>query len=407
MQFRSVMLVLALVACNAAPAATTDFFGARIEPPRGLAKIQPGMAVAKAKQLVPALQTDARAVREMLTLESGVSDVRLEVRVDSGTVASIVAIISGNAGRDMLTRAWGEPQITRDSLGQPEVTWASEPTGWKAKLDCLERNCVVEFVPYHALTSEFFGAHVVPPGNLVKLRIGMKVADAKKLAPGPVDVRAGVPTGVDGVREFVAIDDKSGTVRAIYLNLPGHAEDLIAEAWGVGLAATEPVKKNVFVWPDPTTGWRATLRPALGSSQDLAFDQYLPVTQLFGEQPDVLDGVPVLGATVDEVKKMFEGQVTASRGDLTLTLLPTEWERTSTKIALDVQAGRIREMVFSIPFKARPEARDQLLELFTHKWGTPRPAEEAGKKLLIFREGQPRVEVYEDLVHGAWRLEIN
>jgi hypothetical protein len=220
------------------------------------------------------------------------------------------------------------------------------------------------------LTSEFFGAHVVPPGNLAYLRVGMKVADAKKLAPGPVDVRAGVPTGVDGVREFVAIDDKSSTVRAIYLNLPGHAEDLIAEAWGIGMAAMEPVKKNVLVWPDPSTGWRATLRPALGSSQDLAFDQYLPVTQLFGEQPDVLDGVPVLGLTVDEVKKMFEGQVVASRGDLTLTLLPTEWERTATKFNLDVHNGRIREIVFLIPFKARPEARDALLELFT--LGQPR-----------------------------------
>jgi hypothetical protein len=106
---------------------------------------------------------------------------------------------------------------------------------------------------------------------------------------------------------------------------------------------------------------------------------------------------------------MFEGQVTTSRaGDLTLTLLPTEWERTSTKISLDVEAGRVREIVFSIPFKARPEARDQLLELFTHKWGTPRPAlEDRGKKVLIFREGQPRVEVYEDTTHGAWRLEIN
>src|SRR5205085_8127760 len=132
---------------------------------------------------------------------------------------------------------------------------------------------------------------------------GMKVADAKKLAPGPVDVRAGVPTGVDGVREFVAIDDKSGTVRAIYLNLPASARAVLSEAWGPGLPATEPVGKNVLVWPDSTTGWRATLRPALGSSQDLAFDSYLPVATLLGEQPDVVDAMPVLGLTVDEVKK--------------------------------------------------------------------------------------------------------
>jgi len=405
MQFR-IGLVLALVACNAAPAATTEYFGPRIEPPGGLAKVQPGMSVAEAKKLVPLLREDPRAVRDQLTLDSGVSDVRLEVRVDSGTVAGIVAVVSNNGTRDLLQRVWGDPQITRDSLGQPEITWASESTGWKAKLDCLERNCVVKYVPYHVLTSEFFGAHVVPPGDLNKLRLGMKMADAKKLAPAPVDVRAGVPTGVDGVREFVTIDDKSGTVRALYLNLPATARSLIAEAWGPGLPATEPVGKSVLVWPDPSTGWRATLRPALGSSQDLAFDQYLPVAQLLGEQPDVVDGMPVLGLTVDEVKKQFEGQVTAARGDLTVTLLPTEWERQATRFTLDVAGGRIREIAFSIPFKAHPDARDQLLELFTHKWGTPRPAEDEGKRVLIYRDGEPRVEVREDTTHGAWKIEI-
>ncbi len=402
MQYRT--FVLALAACEAAPAASTEFFGPRIEPPGGLAKVQPGMSVAEAKKLVPGLREDPRAVRDQMTLDSGVSDVRLEVRVDSGTVANIVAVVSNNGTRELLQRVWGDPQITRDSLGQPEVTWASESTGWKAKLDCLERNCVVEYVPYHVLTSEFFGAHVVPPGDLNKLRLGMKVADAKKLAPGPIDVRAGVPTGVDGVRGFVAVDDKTGTVRAIYLNLPASAKAQIEEAWGAGQQATE-LGKAVLVWPDPSTGWRATLRPALGSSQDLSFDQYLPVAQLLGEQVDVVDAMPVLGLTVDEVKKQFEG-VTATRGDLIVALLPTEWDRQPTKFSLDVASGRIREIVFSIPFKAHPDAKEQLAELFTHKWGTPRPAEEDGKRVLIYRDGEPRVEVREDTTHGAWKIEI-
>ncbi|HWU90404.1 MAG TPA: hypothetical protein VN253_24235, partial [Kofleriaceae bacterium] len=247
---------LAAAACTKAPAATNEFFGPTIEPPRGLAQIAPGMSVAEAKKKVPGLREESHGVREQLVLDSGVSDVRLEVRVDSGTVASILAIVQGPGARELLTRAWGEPQITRDSLGQPEVTWASEATGWKVKLDCLERNCFVEYIPYHVLTQDFFGAHVVPAGELAKLKIGMKLADARKLAPGAVDVRSGIATGVDGVRQFVAIDDKLGTVRAIYLNLPPRAEDLIAEAWGEGTPATEPVGKNVLVWPDPTTGWR-------------------------------------------------------------------------------------------------------------------------------------------------------
>ena len=405
-RFASVLAIAACAACNTAPAAGIDFFGPTIEPPRGLAKLQPGMSVAQAKQLVPGLREDHRGVRDHLEIDSGTSDVKLQVRIDAGIVASIVAIVQGQAGRELLTRAWGAPEIAKDALGQPEITWASEATGWKVKLDCLERNCLVEYVPFHVLTAEFFGAHVVPPEPLSNLRIGMKLVDARKHAPGQVDVRSGIPTGVDGVREFVAVDDKKGTIKAIYLNLPSHAESLIEEAWGAGLAATEPVGKSVLVWPDPTTGWRATLRDALGSSHDLAFDNYLPAAALFGEQPDVLDAVPVLGATVDEVKAQFPTEVTAQGRDLVLTLLPTEWERNATKITLDMMQGHVRALSFAVPFKAHPGAHDTLLELFTHKWGEPRPTEDDGKRILVFRDGDPRVEVFEDTEHGAWQIEI-
>jgi len=397
------LLVLALSACSSAPAATTEFFGPTIEPPRGLAKIQPGMSVAEAMRHVPELREDHGGVRDKLVLASGVSDVRLEVRVDAGTVTSIIAIVQGQGARELLTRAWGEPEIERDPLGQPEVTWASEATGWKVELDCLERNCLVEYVPYHVLTPEFFGAHVVPPGPLASLRLGMPLADARQIAPGPIDVRGGIATGVDGVRQFVAIDDKRGVVRAIYLNLPPHAKPLIEQAWGDGVVATEPVGKTVRVWHDPTTGWRAILRPALGLSHDLAFENYLPAAQLFGEQPDVLDAVPVLGLTVDEVKKQFDA--TASGRGLVLALLPTEWERTATKITLETAGGRVREMSFAIPYKAYPAAQDTLYDLFRAKWGEPRRAM-YDAKLLVFRDGQPRVEVREDPEHDAWKIEI-
>jgi hypothetical protein len=394
-----------------------DFFGPTIEPPCGLDKIQPGISVAEAKRRLPALREDHKGVREHLVLDSGVSSVALEVRVepgtassiDSGTVSSIVAVVDGTSARDLLTQSWGQPQITRDALGQPEVTWASEKTGWKAKLDCHQRSCYLEYVPYHALTAEFFGAHVVPPGELSSLRIGMKVSDARKLAPGPVDVRSGIATRVDGVREFVAIDDKTATVRSIYLNLPQHAEDLIAEAWSEGWRATEPVGKTVLVWPDPTTGWRATLRDALGYSHDLAYDNFLPAAQLFGDQPDSLDGLPepVLGKTFDEVRKAYKDAVVLSGHDLVLSLLPTEWERLATRITLSTGGGAtVRKLSFALPWRPHPEARDTLLDLFKHKWGEPRIREEDGKTSLVFRDEDPRVEIIEDTEHGAWKIEI-
>ncbi|MDB4952548.1 MAG: hypothetical protein JWO36_117 [Myxococcales bacterium] len=403
------MLIVALVGCGSAPAATTDFFGQTVEPPRGLAKLRPGMSVAEAKRLVPALHEPAqKGVRDELLVDSGVGDVALTVRVDAGTVASIVAIVQGHGARELLTRAWGQPQITRDSLGQPEVTWASELTGWKVKLDCLERNCLVEYVPYHVLTSEFFGAHVVPPGDLAKLKIGMKLAEARALAPGPVSVRAGIANDVDGVREFVAVDDKLGTIRSIYLNLPQHSESLITEAWGAGLPATEPVGKAVLVWPDPETGWRATLRDALGYSHDLAFDNYLPAAQLFGDQPDSLEGLhePVLGHPVDEVKRAYKDELTVQGKDLIITLAPTEWDRFGTRITLATSGGKVRALTFAVPWKPHPEARDTLLDLFKHKWGEPKETVDDGKPLLVFRDDDPRVEIREDTEHGAWQLEL-
>ena len=405
LSFLLLATALLAAACNSAPAATTEFFGPLVEPPRGLGKIQPGMSVAEAKRLLPELREDHGGVRDKLVLDSGVSDVKLEVRVEAGTVAAIVAIVGGKNARELLTRAWGDPDISRDSLGQPEVTWSSEATGWKVELDCLERNCLVEYEPYHVLTADFFGAHVVPPGVLGELKLGMTVADARKIAPGPIDVRGGMSTGVDGVRQFVAIDDKKGLVRAIYLNVPAHAREVIEEAWGKGASATEPVGKTVYVWPDPTTGWRATLRPALGMSHDLAFDHFLPTAALFGEQPDTIDAAPVLGLAVEEVKQMFKTDLVASGKTLVLTLLPTEWERTATKITMDVSGGRVRELTLAIPFKAHPAARDTLFDLFRAKWGEPRPAM-YDTKLFIFRDAQPRVEVREDPDHDVWKLEI-
>jgi hypothetical protein len=397
------------MACSTAPAVTPEFFGPTIEPPRGLLWIQPGISVAEAKRLVPGLhEPEHKGIGEELVLDSGVRDVKLMVRLDTGTVAGIVAIVRGHRARELLTAAWGPPKITRDALGQPEVTWASESTGWKVELDCFERNCRISYSPYHLLTAEFFGSHVNPPGDLAKLRIGMKVAEARALAPGPVSARAGLPTSIDGVRQFVAIDEQRGTVRSIYLNLPARAEDIITEAWSEGQKAVEASGKTVVVWPDPTTLWRATLRPALGYSHDLAYDNFLSAAQLFGEQPGQLDGLPdpILGLSVDEVKHLYRDKVVAQGKDLILVLPPTEWERSATRVVLATSGGKVRGISFALPYKPHPEARQNQLEIFTRKWGEPRALGEGRQATLVFRDQDPRVEINDDADRGAWLIEI-
>jgi hypothetical protein len=403
------LVLVALVGCSSAPAATYEYFGPQVEPPRGLAKIHPGMVAAEAKRLVPGLkEPDVKGVRDELVLDSGVSNITLEVRFDGGAVSSIVAVVKEHTARDMLERAWGQPEITRDSLGQPVVTWASELTGWKVKLDCLERNCNVEYLPFHVLTTDFFGAHMVPPGDLSKLRIGMKLAEAKTLAPGPVSARNCVPLPVDQVKECVGIDDRSATVRSIYLNLPAAADPLLKEAWGEPAKANEALKE-VEVWHDSETGWRATSRAALGTSRDLAFENYIPIDQLLGDQPDTLAGLhtPVLGKTVDEVKKAYKDDVAVvmPNKELTLTLLPTEWDHGGTHMTLTVSGGKVAKLEFSVPWKMYPDDRELILKHFQNKWGDPKEIEDQnGKTVLIYREDDPRVEVREEKDRGAWQI---
>jgi hypothetical protein len=150
------------------------------------------------------------------------------------------------------------------------------------------------------------------------------------------------------------------------------------------------------------------LRDALGYSHDLAYDNFLPAAQLFGDLPDQLEALPepVLGRSVEEVKKAYKDAILVSGHDLVVTLLPTEWERTATRITLATSGGVVKRIVISLPWRPHPEARDTLLELFKRKWGEPRTREEDGKPVLVFREEDPRVDIIEDTEHGAWKVEI-
>jgi hypothetical protein len=272
-----------LAACGSSPAANASFWGPTPEPPRGLDKIRPGMSVAEARRLVPGLQPDTKSIRDELELDSHTKDVKLLVRVDNGTVSSMVAIAQGHNAREQLEQAWGKGE------------------------------------------------------------------------------------------------------EAQYLD------------------------KQVLVWPDAETGWRATLRPALGLSHDLAFDNYLSAAQLFGDDPDKLAGLPepVLGKTVDEVKHAYKDQiaVVTLNKELALTLPPTEWDQNTTRIELTVAAGKITKLKFEVPWKPHPDAHDTLLDLFKKKWGDPKEVDEENKgKLLVFRDEDPRVEIREDTSHGAWQV---
>jgi hypothetical protein len=416
----AVCAVGACASCNRDPAPPDDYFGTAIEPPRDLAKLRPGMTVQQAKELVPGLHPNPSSVHDELVLDSGADNITLETRVDGGAIAKLLVIIKGHDAMALLTHAWGEPENTRDALGQHETTWMSEKTGWKAKLDCLEANCHLEFVPYKPLTAEFFTnhlppGHVTPPEPLDKLRIGMPIAEAKKVAPGVVDVSAGIPTGYDGVREMVQLDDKLGTVRQILLNVPQYAERVIEEAWGPGKMGVGLDGKEVTRWLDAKTRWRATLTEALGYTHDLNFDSFVSAADLLGEQPDTIDALAMmpLGRTAEELKQAYKADLSAQGKDFQITLPPTEWEHTATRVTLEMKDGRVKTVLLVLSWRAHPAWRDDLLELFKHKWGEPtedidgKPIlDEDGRPVLLFRSALPMVEARDDTDRGAWRLEL-
>jgi hypothetical protein len=114
----------------------------------------------------------------------------------------------------------------------------------------------------------------------------------------------------------------------------------------------------------------------------------------------------VLGKSVDEVKKAYKDAVSVQGHDVSLLFLPTEWDRFWTRVNVVVTAGKVSQLSFALPYKPHPEARDELYALFTHKWGEPHEIEDEGQAVLLFHEAEPRVEVRDDVIHGAWRFEV-
>src|SRR5262249_40260519 len=132
----------------------------------------------------------------------------------------------------------------------------------------------------------------------------------------------------------------------------------------------------------------------------------LPAVALFGDQPDSLEALPVLGRSVEDIKHAFKDQIVMQGRDLVITLPPTEWDRFATRAVLGTSGAHVRSIELAVPWKPHPAARDTLLDLFKAKWGLPTEVVEDSKPTLVFRRDDPRVEIREDLEHGAWQIEI-
>lgn len=197
----------------------------------------------------------------------------------------------------------------------------------------------------------------------------------------------------------VDIDDDSGKVDRVYVNLPAAtAEQLVTTAWG----APTKVKGQYtafekVLWWNPSAGVRANLGNALVDTRPLEFTAYQPVSAFLGADGPAFafgGGDGVMGRTVDQLGATFGERLICSYDeagkntdvpwtklatkfppdadhDYFLELPPTDYGDYWTRVHLDFDAaGAVSRMRFSIPDEGNQAARDATMALLKKKFGT-------------------------------------
>jgi len=237
------------------------------------------------------------------------------------------------------------------------------------------------------------------PAPLAKLPLDGSLADARRAAPeffagDDFDVTAPRWPGVVFTADVVL--DQAGRAQAyegpsVYVPMAGEVVDeLLAAAWGPGLAAVDGFGKPVVVWFNPADGIRAVL-----DGSTVVFRRYIPVARLLGEGRDLAFlTAPILGQTPAQVVAAYVPRATLKYDLPDLRLPPTEWEMNfeQTVASPATVDGRIVALEVRLSYVAHRAARDQLLALFRRKWGAGEPVEDgvryvAGPMEVIVEDG--------------------
>lgn len=403
----SALAIATLAACGGDSGVSAGYFGKTVEPPRGLGKLRPGMTREEVKKLTPDLKEGKGIHEGDWFLDSGSSDVQLEVEFDDDRVQELLVKAKTTKLEPMLTEAWGAPTKEVDKYSKEETaTWLNQAGGWRASLNCLERMCFLRFENFKPLTADFFGKAPVPPGEYANVRCGMPAAEAATIIGDPLAVEKYVEAGPDDTNIIAQTSSQSGTVSSVRMMLPKTAKDILTEAWGAGTAAKDSIGKPLTVWLDPASGWRAIWEDqSIGDTGSLEFTNYLSLPALLGESGDGLAAfpTPVLGATRDELAKAYPAVWRAD--DDVFELPPTAWGQLWTRVNTTFDdAGKLTAIRFGIPYKGQATAKADLQGEFEKRWGAPKPGEDLGRPVLIFRDTAPKVVVSDETILGEWQV---
>lgn len=395
-----------LAACKGGGGIDASYFGNAVEPPKGLAKLRPGMTLDEAKATAPGLKEGKDRDEGDWLLDSGNADLKLVVELDDGRVDRLVVKANTTKLEPVLTKAWGAGTKEVDKYSQDEQTvWLNAAGQWKAELRCLERMCFLDFDSYRPLAADWFGKTPVPPGSYAKLKVGMPAAEAATVLGDKLPTEKYVDAGPDDV-SIIAQTSKEGFVTSVRLMTPADAKPLLEKAWGPGLVAKDSIDKPLTVWLDEATGWRATWEDQpIGDSGSLSFDNYLSLPALIGAGPaDFAALAPAgIGATADELAKAYGAMWNAE--DKAIDLRPTAWGSMWTRVHVDFDdAGKAVAFRFGIPYEGHAPAKDQILAALEARFGKPTPVEDLGRTYLVFRDAAPKIMARDETITGEWEI---
>ncbi|NVB79931.1 MAG: hypothetical protein HOV81_16165 [Kofleriaceae bacterium] len=240
--------------------------------------------------------------------------------------------------------------------------------------------------PKQPLTAAWIGKTVAPPGELAKLKPGMKMDEAKKASP---------LAGQAGTQES-EIQDVSYAVQAqpndtidVMIYLPGDKKAVIEEAWGKG-QDVDRGGKPVTVWFNADTGVRAAWSVGSDNGGELRFEAYTPLAKLLGEGPQIAAlAKPFAGKTQDELKTVYPELVADDRVELPAT----EWEfGGSTPLSPYPMDGKIESLAFSIPFKTA-EQQAEIMKVIETKWGKAKGKVDFTEGAFVYNKKDPHIEV--------------
>lgn len=243
------------------------------------------------------------------------------------------------------------------------------------------------------LTAAWFGKTVAPPGELAKVKLGSKKAEATK-ALAIADSPGTTASEIDDVA-YAFQYDTTDTLHTTLIRFPHDKAGLIAEAWGPGQVADRG-GKPVTVWFNPDSGVRAVLSDEGDNRGYLRFEPYMPLAKLLGDGPGIaLLDRPFEGKTEDELEALYPERITQTGH---VGLPATEWEFGGhTDLSPYPMEGPIESLAFSIRFNPKGKGEAEVMEVITKKWGAAKSEVQfgsvAGEKTHVYNESDPHIEV--------------